>query len=58
MFDKIMMGLGTVCMSVAGGLQAMALTSGPKQFSLQIIALICTGVGAGCLALSPKVGGK
>ena len=58
MADKIMQGIGTVCFSIAGGLQAMALTSGPKQFALQIIALVCTGVSAGCFAMSQKVTGK
>lgn len=56
MLEKFVLALGTACSTIGIALQGMALASGPKQFAVQVVAIVCTGVGAGCLALSPKVG--
>ena len=56
MFDKLMLIFGTTCSTVGVALQGIALSAGPKQFSVQVVAIVCTGLGAGCLALSPKIG--
>lgn len=54
MFEEIMMHLGTSFTSIGLALQGMTLAgSDPKrQFSVQLAAIICTGLGAGCLATS------
>lgn len=56
MFDKMMLILGTACSTIGVALQGMSMSAGPKQFAVQVVAIVCTGVGAGCLAFSPKIG--
>ena len=56
MFDRIVLGIGAAASTAGVALQGVGLgdTGGLK---LKIIAIACSAVGAGCLAMSPSVRG-
>lgn len=57
MFDRIMLFLGGASMSIGLALQGMSLPDGPTSFKVKLAAIICTGVGAGCIAVAPSIRG-
>ena len=57
MFDRIMLFLGGATTTIGIALQGMSLPDGPSSFKVKLAAIICTGVGAGCIACAPSIRG-
>lgn len=57
MFDKLMLFLGGSSTAIGLALQGMSLPDGPVSFKVKLAAIICTGVGAGCIAVAPSIRG-
>lgn len=57
MFDKIMLFLGGTCTAIGLALQGMSLPDGGHAFGVKLAAIICSGVGAGCIAVAPSIRG-
>lgn len=58
MFETITKGLGAAFSTTGVALQGIALGTDGKSMVLQIVAICCTGIGAGCLAMTGKLVGK
>lgn len=57
MFDRVMLFLGGSSTAIGIALQGMSLPDGAHQFGVKLAAIICTGIGSGCLAVSPSIRG-
>lgn len=57
MFDKLMLFLGGTTTAIGLALQGMSLPDGGHAFGIKLAAIICSGVGAGCIAVAPSVRG-
>ncbi len=57
MFDRIMLFLGGTASAIGIALQGMSLPDGGHAFGVKLAAIICTGVGAGCIAVAPSIRG-
>jgi hypothetical protein len=57
MFDRIMLFLGGTCSAIGIALQGMSLPDGAHTFGVKLAAIICTGIGAGCIAVAPSIRG-
>jgi len=54
MFDRIVLFLGAGASAASLTCQGIGLAG---SHAAQIVAIICSGVGAGCLAIAPSVRG-
>jgi Na+/citrate or Na+/malate symporter len=56
MFDRIFLFLGAMTSAAGVAFQGMAMGAPTAHtFTLQIIAIVSSSIGAGCLAVSPSV---
>jgi len=53
-----MLFLGGSTAAIGISLQGMSLPDGGHAFGIKLAAIICAGVSAGCLAISPSVRGS
>ena len=57
MFDRIMLFVGGTTTAIGISLQGMSLPDGGHAFGVKLAAIICAGVGAGCLMVAPSIRG-
>ena len=58
MLDRIALFMGAMTSAAGVAFQGMAMgTPTSHTFTLQIIAIVSSSIGAGCLAVSPSVRG-
>jgi hypothetical protein len=58
MFETIAKGIGVTFSTVGVALQGLAIGADGKSLVIQIVAIACTGIGAGALAMTGKLVGK
>lgn len=54
MLDRLILGLGAASSAAGVALQGVSL-GGSTGFKVQVAAIVCTSIGAGCLAMSRSV---
>ncbi len=57
MFETVIKGIGAAFSFVGVALQGLALGSTGKSLVIQIVAIACSGIGAGALAMTGKLVG-
>lgn len=55
MFDRFMLFLGASTSAMGVAFQGVALAGGAHAFTLSIVAICASSIGAGCLAVSPSI---
>lgn len=55
MLDRLLLFLGGTSSAIGIALQGMSLPDNAHAFGIRLAAIICSGIGAGCLACSPSL---